>query len=1472
MNHVYKVIFEPISHLTKVVDEYCHAHHGSSSVTSLTNTTNAAKAARVIHKEHPMRSALLDALHSVHVPHLSRHEFLALTETLAFLGLIFLPVATSAQNVQPNLQELQKQIQELQKQVAALIAVKAENDKASQAGIEAKGQNSVSIGRNSKAFDSATNSLAMMGAEVKGANAVAIGANSQVFDNAEGSLAMMGAEVTGANAVAIGAGSKVFESGKGSLAMMGGTVRTANSVSIGVNSNVEQGEESLAMMGGTTKNSYSIAIGNGALAGSDAGDPAVIAIGHGAKSEGAGSVVLGIGAGGSFGKNSPINAVAIGTNAHFTGQPIKSEGSVALGANSVTDRDYTGPNAHPGLIFSNGKWAPNTNTDAVWMPTTGSVSIGSGETKDEVTRRITHLAAGFHDTDAVNVAQLKALQGELGKVTTGQTGVDYRLVGAGENYKDAYEIQDGSVTLNVRNRNEPNEVDTVTIKGIASEGYVNEKFNTSFADGINTYHSTEDGKKIFNLNDQITLGGHDKESAGVKDGNIVLRNKDKNQLLEFHVENNKGQATFYDSYNGGKTSGTLSFKAETSKSDLESSPEQRFQYALANGRIYDLATLKDGFKVLGDSGSAEALLNESIKFEGKDGITTTVLKNDNGPTTVTLSLDEDSFGNLGSNNHYYSVNPTNGVPQGDGSNYDNKGATGNDAMAAGYYAKASGNRSLAIGYGAQAVDKDSIALGTDSNTATDTRGKTAVNFHFDQFENNKIQLTDKVVEFKDIQTGSTAGPLHEFKAFTRDENYKDGPVWQANQGVLSIGSGSGDTEQTRRIIHVAAGVNDTDAVNVAQLKSVGFTVVPLGYQYKGEGSNRELVHQINGNTVKMDYSNPILQLEGGRGIEVIGVQEEGHPNTIRIRWNPDKLAHDASGTFQVAGDYRVHTYLNGGTIRERAGDENNGKLGSLSLNDPFFIVGDSSELLDGKDDRKEIQEQARKSLQTASSASVAPNKVQSSTGKATTEKGNITTQVKTTSIYDAEGNKVKDIDAMYVQLNRNLDLLSDGSILNGQSYLDSNGYVLMRTAEDQKAGEKSDIMISQKGIQAGDRQVTRVADGTEDHDAVNVGQVRWTLGVMNASTTYARTESPTLTVDLRNPNLTFEGEKGIEITTEVRGNQNVVKFSGTGGGEIVNPAPIQNLFIYANKTQADNNTNAITQEILQHEVNLNDKTQHLQFVAKVEPLSERTSSVVLKSDENSNLLGNLFNSYLDTADGKNQVVFSLSGDNLTQYIQNIAKEVKNDTPASGGNGNVSHIISADDGNKVSLDQTGAIQISGDEKNIETAVIRSTDTSKPDKVAVKLKDDITVNSITVGGGVTTINNTGVHIKNGPSLTINGINAGGKTITNVAPGVNGTDAVNVNQLNASQKAAFKRIHDVDRKARAGIAQAIATAGLPQAYLPGKNLAALAAGTYGGESGFAVGISSISDDGKWIFKVTGSANTRGQAGGSVGVGYQW
>jgi len=121
---------------------------------------------------------------------------------------------------------------------------------------------------------------------------------------------------------------------------------------------------------------------------------------------------------------------------------------------------------------------------------------------------------------------------------------------------------------------------------------------------------------------------------------------------------------------------------------------------------------------------------------------------------------------------------------------------------------------------------------------------------------------------------------------------------------------------------------------------------------------------------------------------------------------------------------------------------------------------------------------------------------------------------------------------------------------------------------------------------------------------------------------------------------------------------------------------------------------------------------------------------------------------------------------------------------------------------------------------------------------------------------------------------------RQITNVAAGVQGTDAVNVNQLNRSVSSAVgqaksytdDQVRSVRKDGYGGAAAAIAMAGLPQAVLPGHGMVALAAGTYGGQSAMAVGVSQLSDTGKWVYKLQGTASSRGELGASIGAGMHW
>ena len=146
-----------------------------------------------------------------------------------------------------------------------------------------------------------------------------------------------------------------------------------------------------------------------------------------------------------------------------------------------------------------------------------------------------------------------------------------------------------------------------------------------------------------------------------------------------------------------------------------------------------------------------------------------------------------------------------------------------------------------------------------------------------------------------------------------------------------------------------------------------------------------------------------------------------------------------------------------------------------------------------------------------------------------------------------------------------------------------------------------------------------------------------------------------------------------------------------------------------------------------------------------------------------------------------------------------------------------------------------------------------------------------NTLTVGEG----NNATQITSSADGMKVAKADGSATRITNVAAGVNPTDAVNVSQLGGLKNDIHNmnnRLGKVNREARAGIAGANAAASLPQVYIPGKSMVAAAGGTFKGQNAFAVGYSRSSDNGKLILKLQGNANTQGDVGGGVGVGYQW
>ena len=157
--------------------------------------------------------------------------------------------------------------------------------------------------------------------------------------------------------------------------------------------------------------------------------------------------------------------------------------------------------------------------------------------------------------------------------------------------------------------------------------------------------------------------------------------------------------------------------------------------------------------------------------------------------------------------HFYNVNSTDTTA----GNYDNDGAKGKNSLAAGVDALASGANSTAVGFKATAKN-DAVAIG---DTATAGNNGIAIGMHATAGYGQNIALGYYASVAGGVQNSTALG--YGSQVTQRDILTSDG-----SDGVISVGRAvgqSGEKGLTRRIINVRAGVNDTDAVNVSQLKN-----------------------------------------------------------------------------------------------------------------------------------------------------------------------------------------------------------------------------------------------------------------------------------------------------------------------------------------------------------------------------------------------------------------------------------------------------------------------------------------------------------------------------------------------------------------------------------------------------------------------------------------------------------------------------
>lgn len=413
------------------------------------------------------------------------------------------------------------------------------------------------------------------------------------------------------------------------------------------------------------------------------------------------------------------NAVMLGYNTD-----VEKDGGVALGADSIASVDKGVAGYDPAA----GDHA--NDTTGTWKSTAAAVSVGKAADptgaagSPAITRQITNVAAGTQDTDAVNVAQLKAVQAAAGAAKVHYYSAKSTKTGAGSNYDNDGAKADDSIVLGI----------------------------SSSSDGVNS-----------------TVLGNNNKLTGVKNGrnNSIVAG----QNLDVEGVHNAVFGTDYDNYDYKETKvfgeantvigvgNLVGYTAEKDPNDptkwiytkKSSSSDQNVAVGMKN-------TVNGASVVVGADSEAEGI---GASF----GRGNKVIGPDNGGGYRGLAL--------GNN---LTVKGEEAVAVG-----TNASATADWAIAMGSESKAEKENAMAFGYASHAKVVGGVALGAWS-------------------------VADR------------AGGVSGYDSSTKAASTDTSATWKATAAAVSVGDSTGNTKITRQITNVAAGSEDTDAVNVAQLK------------------------------------------------------------------------------------------------------------------------------------------------------------------------------------------------------------------------------------------------------------------------------------------------------------------------------------------------------------------------------------------------------------------------------------------------------------------------------------------------------------------------------------------------------------------------------------------------------------------------------------------------------------------------------
>ena len=638
-------------------------------------------------------------------------------------------------------------------------------------GSVASGDHSTALGYGTSSQGS--NSTAIGGASAKGTNVTAIGKNSTVggywSDSISDSTVIGGAHISGSLTSGTAIGSNASVTGSYGVAL--GQNASVAYRSTGVGSETKSSNTGTAVGYGAQSSGYqSAAVGAGSMA---TGQNAVSLGGGGAWGDY--SIALGSGAG------TTAHAIALGQNSGAWGENAIAigEGTNAWRANSIV----LGKNSKSGADKNIEGYDPRTGVASVedtatWYSTDEAVSIGRAEERDgdgkitatAITRQLNNLAAGTLDTDAVNVAQLKAA---TQKINMHDYSVNSTDTETDTNYTNGGALAKNSLAAGVSASTTKEAENAVAI------GY------KAKAEGVGATVIGQYGKATGRY--ALAFGGQQTDTTAEPANNAASGDN----------------AVSFGERTAASGSNATAFGQGTKATEKRATAfGQRTQATQSNATAFGIDTLASG--------------QNATAF---------------GNLTQATQIGATAFGNKNQATGQYATAWGGGdkvVDNGDGTTSKiGTAASGTYATAFGERTLASGESATAFGSDSTASGKNSLAFGENSMAAAEN-SLAALGGIVDETATNAAAIGNgaqaKLADSVALGSGALANRSSGSKGYdvlTGEAATETSAAWVSKANAIAIGNDTEGSLLTRQITGVAAGSLDTDAVNVAQLKAAG---------------------------------------------------------------------------------------------------------------------------------------------------------------------------------------------------------------------------------------------------------------------------------------------------------------------------------------------------------------------------------------------------------------------------------------------------------------------------------------------------------------------------------------------------------------------------------------------------------------------------------------------------------------------------